>query len=107
MEHLEIIKYGVNKLLDRIYGLVRQIWNEEWIPEEWKQTITVTAHKRGNRDKCKNYSRTALGNAAYKILLNKILGKIKLYTEKIKVGYQNGFRDGRTVIDNIRGGFRK
>jgi hypothetical protein len=29
MEHLEIIKYGVNKLLDRIYGLVRQIWNEE------------------------------------------------------------------------------
>jgi hypothetical protein len=27
--HPELIKYGVNKLLDRIYELVRQIWEEE------------------------------------------------------------------------------
>jgi hypothetical protein len=27
--HLELIKYGVNKLLDRIYELARQILEEE------------------------------------------------------------------------------
>jgi hypothetical protein len=43
----------------------------------------------------------ALGNAAYKILSNMILGKIKPYIEKITGDYQNGFRDGRFVIDNI------
>ena len=44
---------------------------------------------------------TVVGNAAYKILLNIILGKIKPYIEKFMGHYQNGFRDGRTVIDNI------
>jgi len=34
-------------------------------------------------------------------LLNIILGKIKSYIEKVMGDYQNGFRDGRSVIDNI------
>jgi hypothetical protein len=29
------------------------------------------------------------------------LGKIKPHIEKVMVDYQNGFRDGRSVIDNI------
>ena len=37
--HPELIKYGGNKLLNRMYELVRQIWEEERIPEEWKETI--------------------------------------------------------------------
>jgi hypothetical protein len=37
---LELIKRGGNKLLNRMYELVRQIWEEETIPEEWKETIT-------------------------------------------------------------------
>ena len=45
--------------------------------------------------------RITLGNAAYKILANINLEKIKPYIEKITGSYQNGFRDWRTVIDNI------
>jgi hypothetical protein len=33
--------------------------------------------------------------------LNIILGKIKPYIEKVVGDYQNGFRDGRSVTDNI------
>jgi len=33
--------------------------------------------------------------------LNIILGKIKPYIENIMGDYQNGFRGGRSVIDNI------
>ena len=84
-----------------MYELVRQIWEEERIPEEWKETIIVPIHKRGDRDRCENYRGIALGNAAYKILSNIILGKIKLYIERVMGDYQNGFRDGRSVIDNI------
>jgi hypothetical protein len=40
-------------------------------------------------------------NAAYKILSNMLLGKIKPYIVKVMGDYQNGFRDGRSVIDNI------
>ena len=44
--YLELIKYRRNKLLNRMYELVRQIWEEERIPEEWKETIIVPIHKR-------------------------------------------------------------
>jgi len=81
--HLELIKYGGNKLLNRIYELVRQIWEEECIPEEWKETIIVPIHKRGDRDRCENYRGIAMRNAPYKILLNILLEKIKPCIEKV------------------------
>jgi hypothetical protein len=84
-----------------MYEPVRQIWEAERILEEWKETIGVPIHKRGGRDVCENYRGIALGNAAYKILSNIILGKIKPDIEKVMREYQNGFRDGRFVIDNI------
>jgi len=84
-----------------MYELVRQIWEEERIPEEWKEIITVPIHKRGDRDRCENYRGIALKNAAYKILSNMTLGKIKPYIKEVIRDYQNAFRDGRYVIDNI------
>ena len=45
--YLELIKYGGNKLLNRIYELVRQIWKEETIFEEWKETVLTPIHERG------------------------------------------------------------
>ena len=71
------------------------------IPEEWKETTIVPVYKKGYRDRCENYGGIALGNAAYKILANIILEKIKPFIEKITGYYQNRFRDGRSVIDNI------
>ena len=47
--HPELIKYGGNQLLNRMYELVRQIWEEERISEEWKETIIVHIHKTGER----------------------------------------------------------
>ena len=55
---------------------------EERIPEEWNETITVPIHKIGDRDRCENYRGIALGNAAYKILSNITFEKIKPYIEK-------------------------
>jgi len=99
--HLEVIKYRGNKLLNRMYELVRQSWEEERIPEEWKETMIVPIHKRGDRDRHENYRGIALGNAACRSLSNIILEKIKPYIEKVIGDYQNGFRDGRSVKDNI------
>ena len=84
-----------------MYELVRQIWGEERTPEEWKETIIVPIHKTGDRDRCENYRGITLGNAAYKILSHIILGKIKPYIENVIEDYKNGFRDGRSVTDNI------
>jgi hypothetical protein len=62
--HPELVKYGGNNLLNRMYELVRQIWEEERVPEEWKETEIVPIPKRGNRDRRENYRGLALGNVA-------------------------------------------
>jgi len=49
-----LTKYGGNKLLNRIYKLVRQIWEEERRPEEWKET-TAPIYKKEDRKRCENY----------------------------------------------------
>jgi len=69
------MKYGGNKQPNGIYELVRQIWEEERIPEEWKGTIIVPIHKRGDRDRCENYRGIALGNAAYQNFVEYNTGK--------------------------------
>ena len=74
-----MIKYGGNKLLNRIYDLLRQILEEERIPEEWNETLIVPIYKKGDRERCENYRRIALENVPYKILANIILGRIKPY----------------------------
>jgi len=57
--------------------------------------------KKGDRDRCEIYRGTALGNVPYKILVNIILEKMKLYVEKFTWECENGFRDRRSIIDNI------
>ena len=47
-------------LLNRMDELVRQIWEEERIPEEWKETVIIPIHKRADRDRCENYRGIAL-----------------------------------------------
>jgi len=97
--HLELIKYRGNKLLNRLYELVRQIWEEERIHEECKETIIAPIQQK--RDRCENYRGIELGNAAHKILANIILEKIQPYIEKITGDYQNRFRDRSSVTNNI------
>jgi hypothetical protein len=80
---LELIKYRGIKLLNRMYEQVRQIWKAERIPEEWKERIIIPMYKKGDRDMCENERGIALGNAAYKILVNIILEKIKPYIQKV------------------------
>jgi hypothetical protein len=73
--------------LNRIYELVRQIWKEERILEEWKETIVVPIHKRWDRNGCDYYRGIGLGNAVYKILSNiipyieKIMGTFRIDSE--------------------------
>jgi hypothetical protein len=48
--HSELIKYGGYKLSNRIYELVRQIWEEEKIAAEWKENNNSSyTHKMRQR----------------------------------------------------------
>jgi hypothetical protein len=48
MEYIQNLKkFGRNKLMKKIFELLRHIWEEERIPEEWKETMIVPIYKKG------------------------------------------------------------
>lgn len=47
--------------------LLVQIWKEEKIPEDWKVSMIVPIHKKGDQEKAENYRGVSLLCTGYKI----------------------------------------
>ena len=50
----ELIKAGDRTIRFEIHKLINSIWNEEELPQEWKESITVPIYK-GDKTDCSNY----------------------------------------------------
>ena len=81
-----------------IHKLITSIWKKEELPEEWKESIIVPIHKKGDKTDCNNYRNISLLPTTYKILSNILLSRLIPYA---KENHQCGFRRNRTIIDNI------
>jgi hypothetical protein len=57
----ELIQSGGYTLKLRIYNLILKIWNNEQVPEKWKEGICPT-FKKGDRRPCNNYRSITLLN---------------------------------------------
>ena len=51
----ELIKAGGSTIRREIYKLIISIWNQESMPEEWKESIIVPIYKKGDKTDCNNY----------------------------------------------------
>ena len=59
------------------------IWNNEMIPEQWKESIIVPIYKKGVKTNCSNYRGISLLLTSYQILSNIILGRLTPYVDEI------------------------
>jgi hypothetical protein len=50
-----MIQAGGEMLLSAIHKLINSIWNQEELPDQWKESITVPVHKKGDKNNCNNY----------------------------------------------------
>jgi hypothetical protein len=50
----ELIKVGGRTLCLEIHKLITSIWKKEKLPEEWKESITIPIHKKGDKTDCNN-----------------------------------------------------
>nr|CAH7721816.1 unnamed protein product [Callosobruchus chinensis] len=97
----EIWKNGGATLINRLINLIWQIWEEEKMPNDWQNAIICPVHKKGDLTYCTNYRGIALLDVAYKILALILREKLNRYSDN-KIGeYQEGFRKGRSTIDQI------
>jgi hypothetical protein len=51
----ELIQGGCEILLPAIHKLINSVWNKEELPDQWKESIIVPIHKKGEKTDCNNY----------------------------------------------------
>jgi hypothetical protein len=73
-----------------IHKLINSVWNEEGLPDQWKESVIVPVHKRGDKTDCNNYRGISLLSTSCKLLSN-ILSRLSLYMDEIIGDHQCGF----------------
>jgi hypothetical protein len=64
------IQEGGKILLSAIHKLINSVWNKEELPDQWKESIIVPIHKKGDKTDCNNCRGISLLSTSYKILSN-------------------------------------
>jgi len=97
----ELIKAGGKTIHCEIHKLIISIWNNEELPEEWKESIIVPKYKKGDKTDCSNYRGISLLPTMYKILSNILLSRLTPYAEETIGDHQCGFRCSRSTTDHV------
>ena len=84
-----------------ICKLITSIWKKEKLPEEWKESIIVPIHKKGDKTDFNNYRGISLLPTTYKILSNIVLSRLIPYAKRIIRDHQCGFQCTKSTIDHI------
>jgi len=87
----ELIKAGGRTIYLEIHKLIISIWKKEKLPEEWKQSIILPIHKKGDETDCNNYRGISLSPTTYKILSNILLTRLIPYAKEIIGDHECGF----------------
>jgi len=97
----EFLKKGGETLWRRIHHLVKLIWTQHKIPEDWSIAIIHPIHKKGDKLECSNYRAITLLNVTYKVLSGILYNRLAEYAEEILGDYQCGFRTNHSTIDHF------
>jgi len=97
----ELIKAGGRTIRGAIHKLITAIWSKEELPEEWKGSVIVPIHEKGDKTVCNNYRGISLLPTTYKILSNILLSRFIPHAEEIMGDHQCGFRRNRSTTDHI------
>jgi hypothetical protein len=97
----ELIQAGGEMLRSKIHKPIKSIWNKEELPDQWKESIIVPVHKKGDKTDCSNYRGISLLSTSYNILSNILLSRLSPYVDKIILDHQCGFRRNGSTTDQI------
>lgn len=99
----EILKKGGYLLKRQLHHLICKIWQNETLPQEWKDSNIVTIYKRkGDKSSCDNSRGISLLSAAGKVLAKIMLFRLTMHiTEDILPETQCGFRQNRSTLDMV------
>jgi hypothetical protein len=97
----ELIQAGGETLLFAIHKLINSIWNKEQFRDQWKESIFVPIHEKGDKTDCNNYRGISLLSTSYKMLSNIFLSRLSPYVDEIIGDHQCRFYHNRSTTDQI------
>jgi len=77
----ELIKAGGRTICLKIHKLITSIWKNDKLPEEWKESIIIPIHKKGDKTDCNNYRGISFLPTTYNILSNILLSRLIPYAK--------------------------
>lgn len=100
---MEIWKFGGSSVIKGIKEVIKKVWKNKKMLEDWNVSVVVPIYKKGNHEKTENYRGISLLCTAYKIYAEILRSRLKEEIERRKLlpESQGGFRKGRGTIDNI------
>jgi hypothetical protein len=77
------------------------ISKREELLRQWKESIVVPIHKKGDKTDCSNYRGISFLSTLHKILSNILLARLTPYADEIIGDHQCGFRRFRSTTDRM------
>ena len=102
----ELLKLDLSEnsaILKCFHNIVVAVWQQEVVPQEWKDAIITVLFKKGDPYECVNFRGISLGAHAGKVVLKVVAMRLSAYCEwrKTFLEAQYGFRVGRSTDDMI------
>ena len=99
----ELLKFGGGATVNKLYELIVNIWNQEEVPQEWKNARIISIYKnKGDRATCGNSRGISLLAVAGKVLARVILSRLNsCVVDEVCPESQCGFRKCRGTIDML------
>jgi hypothetical protein len=85
-----LIQAGGETLHFEIHKLIKLIWNKE-LPHQWKESVVIPIHKKGDKTECSNYWGISLLPTSYRILTSILLSRLIPSADEIIGDHQCGF----------------
>jgi hypothetical protein len=77
------------------------LWNKEDLPQQWKESIIIPIHKKGDKNDCNNYRGISDLSTAYKILANFLLARLSPHVNEFIGEHYCRFPRKRSTKDHI------
>jgi hypothetical protein len=98
----QLLHIFVHRILhSKIHKLIKSICNKEELPDQWKESIIVPVHKKGDKTAHSNYCGISLLSTSYKILSNILFSSLSPYINEIIGNHQYGLRPNRSTTEQI------